>query len=349
MKDLIKFAKDIDTEWKSHQYDFDIFHTLASQALKELDTSDLNLESIHDYLKEETLPKQLNDGDHFGEPSITIFNNDRIVLDILIWTSSDTSVHSHGFCGAFKVIEGETVQTEYIMPKKAYPPYDEIIKNQVVFNKVKLLSKDMIQEIPYGLSYIHKSSHIKYPTINLVLRTVGDKADSKGIYQHTLYPPNNLVKSIRPSINFAKELSFINALIISDQETAIQKLVSLLQSMKDYQILNLNRSPISNIKYTTNSKNIFDSYIKKELVARGLNELATESRRLSFQFRSIAKEHLSNREYQIIQALFNSEIRVEGIIDFFQQNKVNFSEEKIREILLGIIVKSKIVKKKNKT
>ena len=56
------------------------------------------------WLANSKLPKQLNIYNNFGQPPVTIFNNSKFVIDLYFWTDIDTSIHSHSFSGAFKVL-----------------------------------------------------------------------------------------------------------------------------------------------------------------------------------------------------------------------------------------------------
>src|SRR5690349_8051174 len=40
----------------------------------------------------------------FGQPSITVFSDERFAIDVLCWMDGSTAVHQHGFSGAFHVM-----------------------------------------------------------------------------------------------------------------------------------------------------------------------------------------------------------------------------------------------------
>jgi hypothetical protein len=138
-----------------------------------------NFESeLENWLLSSELPKQLNVYNTFGQPPVTLFNNGKFVIDIYFWMHVDTSIHSHSFSGAFKVLFGNSIhETFKIQPKKIYAP--DVMKTEIERFETKLLETGDTIEIFNGNRFIHRIIHLDSPTVTLCVRTVTDETKSQ--------------------------------------------------------------------------------------------------------------------------------------------------------------------------
>lgn len=125
------------------------------------------------WLLNEKLPKQLNVYNNFGQPPVTLFNNGEFVVDLYFWMQADTSIHSHSFAGAFKVLFGKSLHENYKIQEKKIYSEDVILNTLTKMESKNLLPGDTVQIIR-GNGFNHRVVHLGKPTITLCIRTISD-------------------------------------------------------------------------------------------------------------------------------------------------------------------------------
>lgn len=108
----------------------------------------------------------------FGDAAITVYRGPRFVIEALVWTTDTTTIHQHGFSGAFTVLRGGSIHSRYDFHRT-----DRINASfalgDLVFRKAELLSPGDIRAIESGPRLIHNLFHLECPSISLVVRTSG--------------------------------------------------------------------------------------------------------------------------------------------------------------------------------
>ncbi len=170
IESIIDLAKNLDS--KSQSFQEEAVSRLQSFSL------DLPIDEFNDQLAtwilKTKLPTQLNVFNNFGQPPVTIFNNEEFVIDLYFWMYSDTSIHTHAFNGAFKVLYGESKQDLFeIKGLKTYQ--DDVKLNDITVSESKILHQGDCQQIIRGDSFCHRVIHHASPTITLCIRTIHDK------------------------------------------------------------------------------------------------------------------------------------------------------------------------------
>ena len=106
----------------------------------------------------------------FGEPPLTLFWHSNFHIDALFWTTATTSIHGHGFVGAFQVMEGTSLQSEFEFetdtPKKGRCRIGQL--RQV---NASLLRTGVTQLIGGGERFIHSVFHLGFPSVTIVVRS----------------------------------------------------------------------------------------------------------------------------------------------------------------------------------
>ncbi len=119
------------------------------------------------------LEKQVNLYNNFGQPPITLFNNNHFVIDIYFWLHHDTSIHDHSFEGSFKVLFGSSLhETFNISFEKNYEK--DIAKTKISKKSSEYLYQGHIKKITRGQSFTHRLIHLEAPTITLCIRSIND-------------------------------------------------------------------------------------------------------------------------------------------------------------------------------
>ena len=98
-----KLGAEIEALWREKNYDETVFSEIAAQKLKEAALPDKisAWDVIAWTLNETNLPAQKDLHASFGDPPITIYVSPRFFIDVFFWLEGTTSLHQHGFCGAF--------------------------------------------------------------------------------------------------------------------------------------------------------------------------------------------------------------------------------------------------------
>lgn len=106
--ELIKeIGSNLDNDWKKSDYDLAIFPELSASYLKKYGNEIIKKD--FDYL---TIALKENknissDNSYFGNCNIRLYQAQKFYIEVVYWSSSWTSIHEHGFCGAFLNLKGE--------------------------------------------------------------------------------------------------------------------------------------------------------------------------------------------------------------------------------------------------
>lgn len=170
IESLINFAKKLEK-----QFDIDEIPKAANEFLSDFkidkSLSDFEIE-IKNWLLENNIPRQVNLYNNFGEPSLTIFNNQKFAVDLYFWRKNDTIIHSHGFRGAFKVLYGLSLHEQFkVQLINSYA--SDIQETKLLIEETKVMSPGDVNIINPALT--HRVVHLDNPTVTLCIRTVEDK------------------------------------------------------------------------------------------------------------------------------------------------------------------------------
>jgi hypothetical protein len=184
-------------------FNLESFLLEAHKALEEL-KFELSFETFEEVVAQwllelPVLPKQVNLYNVFGEPSISLFNNDKFSVDLYFWRTNDTIIHSHAFRGAFKVLYGQSLHEEFKVEttdnlgrqtaaksiksakvlNSSPQAESDVVSSDIKLSKFEILKKGDTRTILPGMDLVHRVLHLDNPTITLCIRTVNDKSLSQ--------------------------------------------------------------------------------------------------------------------------------------------------------------------------
>src|SRR3989442_10718966 len=177
----------VEERWRDHDYNDEIFPEIAVQALAEADPSKWvdPWEIIRWVNTTSQLPAQQDVPGVFGNPPVTLFSGPRFFIDVYYWVDGTTTIHQHGFCGAFQVLLGSSIHGHY-----RFTPTREINQNFIVGNlsleSVELLERGAVKRILAGDQYIHSLFHLDRPSATICVRTY---QTYKGVPQYNYHKP----------------------------------------------------------------------------------------------------------------------------------------------------------------
>jgi len=160
----------IEQTWKDRNYDEGVFPEIATQALaqvdavKEISPRDI----IHCLQTDGEVPRQRKD--QFSDLPLTVFHKPRFRIDVYFWLDGTTTVHQHSFCGAFQVLAGSSIHSQYGFERdQAINP--QFSTGEVLFKSVELLKERDIRPILPGRQFIHSLFHLDRPSVTITVRT----------------------------------------------------------------------------------------------------------------------------------------------------------------------------------
>lgn len=184
---LMRFFDDlgslVEQRWRDKNYDEEVFPEIAAQALTE--TAPYQhvdpWEIIRWLYTTAQLPNQQDVPGEFGNPPITLYTGPRFYIDVYYWLDGTTSIHQHGFCGAFQVLLGSSILSEY-----RFEPEQRINKHflagQIKLNQIELLRQGDTRPIPPESKYIHSLFHLDRPSATTVIRTYSHPGEPQYSY-----------------------------------------------------------------------------------------------------------------------------------------------------------------------
>ncbi len=118
-----------------------------------------------------SLPAQNDLGEAFGEPPITVYRGRDFHIEVLFWLRTVTTVHTHGFSGAFQALAGDRLQTRHAFDVK------ERFNARILLGDVRFLGAELLRpgdvvEITNDLA--HALVHLEAPSATIVVRTASD-------------------------------------------------------------------------------------------------------------------------------------------------------------------------------
>src|SRR4030095_10603662 len=95
---------------------------------------------------------------------------DKFHIDIYYWLDGTTTIHQHGFSGAFQVFLGSSVHSQYSFEhERRITPHFSV--GRVCLNSVELLKEGDIRTIIPGRRFIHSLFHLDRPSATITIRT----------------------------------------------------------------------------------------------------------------------------------------------------------------------------------
>ncbi|NBV25441.1 MAG: hypothetical protein EBS05_26455 [Proteobacteria bacterium] len=152
-----------------------MFPELATAVLEEIPMPAMNVLAMTDWAaSQHPLPKQVNFHGSFGEPPLVVYETPEFYLEVLFWFPSRTTIHGHGFTGAFRVLDGYSIQVEYEFSQEAAPE-EGVRLGRTLPRSVELITPGQVCTIGGNEAFIHTVAHMGNPSLTLVARTHGSQ------------------------------------------------------------------------------------------------------------------------------------------------------------------------------
>jgi hypothetical protein len=174
-----ELGRQIERRWRAKDYDDAAFAEIAYEALLETPPADHvdPTQVIRSLCDDEGFVTQVNPAATFGQPPITVFCTDRFYIEVLYWVDGTTSIHQHGFSGAFHVLAGSSIHARYEFDIEHMFNL-RILEGRLRRKDVELLSKGATRPILAGNKLIHSLFHLDRPSVSVVVRTLWDPGNN---------------------------------------------------------------------------------------------------------------------------------------------------------------------------
>lgn len=180
-----QLAEKVENQARATNYREQTFCDITAAALDEIDDSVFfDPIGMSRFIRKSSVQQKASL--QFSDLSITLFRNRNFYIELLCWFTASTSIHSHGFCGSFKVVAGSSLHTKYRFTPRSTRSGRAII-GELESVDVELLKRNNIRTIHGGSGgLLHSLFHLEEPSISLLIRTHRSPILQP---QYNFYPP----------------------------------------------------------------------------------------------------------------------------------------------------------------
>jgi hypothetical protein len=178
--------------WKAVDFSLPAFPAIAQAALEENPPAEqVDLAAfIREFLIEDEQPFQTASG--FGQPEIVAYDHPRFYIQLLFWMDGTTDIHQHEFSGAFHVMAGSSLHSEFEFDN-AESVTAHFRVGDLRLKGTELLETGATVPITSGRGCIHALFHLDTPSVTVVVRTHSDPGTGP---QFTYLPPHVAVDPV---------------------------------------------------------------------------------------------------------------------------------------------------------
>ena len=162
----------IQKEWERHGCSVESFSSVASTHLQARPPhAHVDTDRLLDWaLTTHSLPEQRDLASKFGQPPLTVHCTPKFRIDAYFWVNENPGIHDHGFAGAFTLLNGSSLNTEYTFD--IHHEFSASLKfGQLNFECTDLPTPGTVTPLPPGTKLIHSLLHLDQPMVSIVVRT----------------------------------------------------------------------------------------------------------------------------------------------------------------------------------
>lgn len=163
----------VEKEWLLQSYDESRFSELASRILKENPPGEVvTVAEIVNWIFRplHAVPQPPWNPAAIGQPSIVVFSSTRFMIEVLVWLDATTSIHQHAFSGAFTILEGSSVHSQWTFTERQRIS-GGFRTGELALTGVEVLHVGDVRTIEAGDTFIHQLFHLDMPSVTIVVRT----------------------------------------------------------------------------------------------------------------------------------------------------------------------------------
>jgi hypothetical protein len=209
MKIFMEMQRVIAERWAAQEMDSLTFSEIAQGVLEEFaPASSVSTVDLVQWASSAALPIQPDPKSDFGQPPVCVANAGRFMIQVLFWVDGTTSIHQHGFSGAFQVLAGSRFHAAYGF-EKSDRVNDHLLLGKLTFREAELLERGATRPIVPGPGFIHALFHLDRPSLTLVARTFHDIEQGP---QYEYFKPGLALDPFYQDISVLKRLQLVRFL-----------------------------------------------------------------------------------------------------------------------------------------
>jgi hypothetical protein len=222
----------VEERWRDKNYGEEVFPEIAGRALIEMAPHrEVDPWDIIRWVNTTTqLPEQMDVAGAFGDPPVTLYNGPRFYIDVYYWLDGTTSIHQHGFAGAFQVLLGSSIHSQYDFEEKEKINAHFSV-GRIVLDSVELLKEGDVRQIVPGQQHIHSLFHLDRPSATVTIRT---RSTPGAQPQFNYHKPYFAADPFYKSPTMLKRLQCVS-LLLSMKHPQADDLIGDLLSRSDFQ------------------------------------------------------------------------------------------------------------------
>ena len=322
-----KLGRTVLERWRKQNFSLEAFPELARIAIDEAPPSkNVGLEEmIHEFLVNDEQPFQSQSG--FGQPELVAFNDPRFYIQILFWMEGTTEIHQHEFSGAFHVMQGSSVHSEFdFVGARSVTPHLRI--GDLRMKQIELLESGRTVPITSGQECIHSLFHLDTPSVTVVVRTHHDPGTGP---QYNYLPPHIAIDPIHTDALTMRRKQLLDVLETLDHPSYATRVREMVGSLDFERGFNTLLHAMDRLQVLDEWEPVLATFQKRHgELAKGVPETLAESlRRDSI---SQMRYHIENPEHRFFLALL---MNVQNRSDIHALITERFPDHSPIEMILG--------------
>jgi hypothetical protein len=322
-----KLGRTVLERWRKQNFSLEAFPELARIAIDEAPPSEnVGLEEmIHEFLVNDEQPFQSQSG--FGQPELVAFNDPRFYIQILFWMEGTTEIHQHEFSGAFHVMQGSSVHSEFdFVGAQSVTPHLRI--GDLRMKQIELLESGRTVPITSGRECIHSLFHLDTPSVTVVVRTHHDPGTGP---QYNYLPPHIAIDPIHTDALTMRRKQLLDVLETLDHPSYATRVREMVGSLDFERGFNTLLHAMDRLQVLDEWEPVLATFQKRHgELAKGVPETLAESlRRDSI---SQMRYHIENPEHRFFLALL---MNVQNRSDIHALITERFPDHSPIEMILG--------------
>lgn len=322
-----KLGRTVLERWRKQNFSLEAFPELARIAIDEAPPSkNVGLEEmIHEFLVNDEQPFQSQSG--FGQPELVAFNDPRFYIQILFWMEGTTEIHQHEFSGAFHVMQGSSVHSEFdFVGARSVTPHIRI--GDLRMKQIELLESGRTVPITSGRECIHSLFHLDTPSVTVVVRTHHDPGTGP---QYNYLPPHIAIDPIHTDALTMRRKQLLDVLETLDHPSYATRVREMVGSLDFERGFNTLLHAMDRLQVLDEWEPVLATFQKRHgELAKGVPETLAESlRRDSI---SQMRYHIENPEHRFFLALL---MNVQNRSDIHALITERFPDHSPIEMILG--------------
>ncbi len=179
-------GRTVSTRWQTANFSPAAFPEIARTAFVEQPPSEhVDVPALlRDFLLDDAQSLQTTSG--FGQPELIVHDEPRFYIQVLCWLEGTTDIHQHSFSGAFHVLAGSSIHSQFEF-ENAETISAHLRIGDLRLRETHLLETGATVPIHSGPAHLHSLFHLDTPSLTVVIRTHTDPGSDP---QFTYLPPH---------------------------------------------------------------------------------------------------------------------------------------------------------------